>query len=155
MEKAEFHYVILIDAPRDAVWQALTDGAFTKQYWHMTEVRSDWQIGSKVEFVVAGEAGDVVGCAGEVCEADRPSRLSYSWHFPLNPDCAAEEPSKVSFELIDQSGATKLIVRHNRFPSLDSVTYQLVRDGWPYVLAGLKTLCETGKTRDFSMLESA
>lgn len=155
MEQPEFYYVLLIDAPREAVWDALTQGEFTKQYWHATEVRSDWTQGASVEFVVQGEDGPVIGCAGQVFEANRPARLSYSWHFPLNPKCAAEEPSRVTFELEDIEGATKLVVRHDQFASQQSETYQMVRDGWPYVLAGLKSLCETGKTRDFSTLHSA
>ena len=155
MSMPEFYYVILIDAPRDAVWEALTNGVFTKKYWHATEVRSDWTVGSKVEFVVEAEDGPVVGCAGKVLVADRPVRLSYTWHFPLNPNCAAEQPSRVSFELEDIEGVTKLVVRHDQFGSTESATYQMVRDGWPYVLAGLKSLCETGKTKDFSMLHSA
>lgn len=154
MTKAEFFYVSLIDAPRARVWQALTNGEFTRQYWHETEVKSDWTEGARVEFLVTdAESGErVVGCEGEVLIADEPSNLSYSWHFPRNPACAAEPPSVVSFTLEDVEGATKLTIRHDRFPGLDSPTYQMVSTGWPYVLAGLKTLCETDKTRDFSML---
>lgn len=155
MAQPEFYYVLLIDAPRDRVWEALTNGAFTRQYWHATDVRSDWAKGSNVEFLVESDEGPVVGCAGKVLEADRPARLSYSWHFPLNPKCAAEEPSRVTFELEEIEGATKLVVRHDQFTSTSSETYQMVRDGWPYVLAGLKTLCEKGETRDFSLLHSA
>ncbi len=155
MTQPEFYYVILIDASRDTVWEALTNGEFTKQYWHAAEVRSEWVEGARVEFVVQGEDGPVIGCAGKVFEANRPARLSYSWHFPMNPRCAAEEPSRVTFELEEIKGATKLVVRHDQFASQQSETYQMVREGWPFVLAGLKTLCEAGRTRDFSMLHSA
>ncbi|MEX0300409.1 MAG: SRPBCC family protein [Kordiimonas sp.] len=151
MGNAEFYYVTLIDAPRDTVWRALTNGEFTKQYWHMTEVKSDWVVGSKVVFLVDGE----VGCEGEVLVADAPRSLSYTWHFPRNPVCAAEAPSRVLFSLEEIQGVTKLTVKHDRFSSEDSPTYKMVSPGWPFVLAGLKTLCETGKTFDFSMLEKA
>lgn len=154
MSSAEFYYVILIDAPRTTVWQALTNGAFTKQYWHQTEVRSDWREGSRVEFVIQGDEGARVGCEGEVLVANEPRELSYTWHFPLNPACADETPSRVSFLLDDVGGATKLTVRHDRFESAASTTFGMVREGWPFVLAGLKTLCETGQTRDFSMLDA-
>lgn len=149
MAKVEFHYVTLIDAPREKVWRALTNGEFTRQYWHNTEVRSSWTVGSRVEFLVAGE----VGCEGEVLVADEPRSLSYTWHFPRNPDCADEAPSRVLFTLEDIQGVTKLTVKHDEFLSEESPTYQMVSGGWPYVLAGLKTLCETGKTLDFSSLD--
>ncbi len=153
MQTPEFYYVILIDAPRTRVWKALTTGEFTKQYWHQTEVQSDWTEGSSVEFLTMSDDGPIAGCIGTVLEADEPSLLSYTWHFPLNPNCAGEEPSRITFQLIDVAGSTKLIVRHHGFANENSTTYQMVRDGWPYVLSGLKTLCEAGSTCDFSMLD--
>lgn len=148
----EYTYVTLIDASRQKVWQALTSGEFTKQYWHSAEVRSDWIAGSPVEFWVSSEQGDLIGCEGEVLECVEPERLSYSWHFPLNPECAPEPHSRVLFLLEDTDSATKLTVKHDKFTGQESATYHMVSTGWPYVIAGLKSLCETGRTRDFSAL---
>jgi len=152
MSKPDYMYVVLINAPRQKVWQALTSGAFTKQYWHSAEVRSDWKIGRPVEFWVSTEQGDAIGCQGEILECVEPDRLSYSWHFPLNPACALDAPSRVQFLLEDAGDATKLTVKHDNFSGEDSATYRMVSTGWPYVIAGLKTLCETGETIDFSVL---
>ncbi|NVJ96742.1 MAG: SRPBCC family protein [Alphaproteobacteria bacterium] len=149
MTKPEFHYVTIIDAPVQKVWQVLTTAEFTSQYWHNTRVQSDWQVGSPVVFLVDG---DEIGCEGKVLEVEQYTKLSYSWRFPRNPACAAEEPSIVSFELEDLDGSTKLAVLHTGFASAESPTYQMVSGGWPFVLAGLKTLCEAGQTRDFSAL---
>lgn len=148
----EYSYVILIDAPREKVWQALTNGAFTKQYWHGAEVRSGWLVGGAVEFWVSTNQGELVGCEGKVLECAEPERLSYSWRFPLNPACAAEPYSRVLFLLEDVGGATKLTVKHDEFNDEGSATYYKVSTGWPYVIAGLKSLCEIGNTRDFSVL---
>lgn len=152
MTKAEYYYVTLIDAPRETVWRALTSAAFTKQYWHNAEVRSDWTVGSSVEFWVRAEEKNMVGCEGVILECEAPERLSYTWHFPLNPACAPEQPSRILFLLEDIEGATKLTIKHDKFESEQSATYHMVSTGWPYVIAGLKSLCETGKTRDFSVL---
>ncbi len=152
MQHDEFYYVLLIDAPRETVWSALTNGEFTKQYWHSAEVRSDWTVGSPVEFWVKVGDESKVGCEGVILECDVPQRLSYTWHFPLNPACAPEQPSRVVFLLEDAEGATKLTVKHDQFESGESATYHMVSTGWPYVIAGLKSLCEMGKTRDFSVL---
>lgn len=145
---AEFFYVTLINAPREKVWEALTTAEFTKQYWHGTEVRSQWIEGGQVQFMVDGE----VGCEGELYVCRPHEELSYGWHFPRNPACAAEAPSRVMFLLEDLEGVTKLTVRHHQFAGEDSPTYQMVKEGWPFVLAGLKTLCEQGETPDFSAL---
>jgi len=152
MTETEYTYVTLIDAPRTEVWRALTSGEFTKQYWHSAEVRSDWAVGSPVEFWVVTDEGGVVGCEGKILEYTEQERLSYTWHFPLNPACVSEPHSRVLFLLEDVDGATKLTVTHDKFTGEDSATYHMVSAGWPYVIAGLKTLCETGKTRDFSVL---
>ncbi len=155
MSNTEFYYVILIDASRERVWQALTNGAFTRQYWHQTDVQSDWKVGSAVDFYVERDGARISACTGKVLQTEPPSLLSYTWHFPLNPDCAHEEPSQVTFRLESVGAATKLTVQHKGFESAASATFQLVRDGWPFVLGGLKTLCEIGKTTDFSMLEAS
>lgn len=145
---AEFYYVTLIDAPREQVWKALTSAEFTRQYWHETHITSDWQEGGQVKFLVEGE----VGCEGELFTHRPHEELSYGWHFPRNPACAQETPSRVTFLLEDVGGTTKLTVHHEGFASDQSPTYQMVAGGWPFVIAGLKTLCEKGSTPDFSRL---
>jgi hypothetical protein len=56
-----------------------------------------------------------------------------------------QEPrSKVTFE-IEQAGANvKLTLRHDGFEK-DSIVLANVSDGWPYIIANLKTLLETGE----------
>ena len=146
-------FVTVIDASRERVWEALTSPEFTCRYWHATRVRSSWQPGDTVEFLVAG---DKVGCRGEVLESRPPEFLSYTWSFPGNPEVRDEAPSRVSFNLetiTDGQGAsaTRLTVAHDRFPP-DSRMPEMVGPGWPLVLAGLKTLLETGRTADYSSM---
>lgn len=146
-------FVQIIAADRAAVWQALTSPEFTRQYWHGTRVRSDFSVGSVVEFLVEG---DEVGCRGEVLASDPPQTLAYTWQFPRNPLVRDEAPSRVAFHLEALSSpageaATRLTVVHDGFPA-GSRMPELVRPGWPAVLAGLKTLLETGGTPDFSSM---
>ena len=47
-EKPGFSYVTYIGAAPDRVWQALTDGALTRQYWYGRRAESDWKVGSPV-----------------------------------------------------------------------------------------------------------
>ena len=146
MKTSDYRYVTVIAASPEQVWKGLTTAEFTRQYWHSTHVRSDWQKGSKVEFLVEN---DVVACEGVILEVNPPSRLSYTWRFPLNPATCSEPDSRVLFLLEPVAGGTLLTVIHDHFPD-DSVMYEHVSAGWPLVICGLKTLLETGKAVDFT-----
>ena len=52
-------FVTIINASREAVWEALTTDRFTEQYWHGTRVRSSWQPGARIDFLVDD---DEIGC---------------------------------------------------------------------------------------------
>ena len=151
MNPADFVYVTLIAAPPWKVWQALTSPEFTELYWHSTRVRSDWQEGGRIVFMVDSEDGERIGCEGTLLSVEEPSTLSYTWRFPGNPEVADEAPSRVTFTLEPEGDCTRLTVVHDQFPE-DSKMQGLVSGGWPYVLAGLKTLLETGQAIVFSAL---
>ena len=46
MPRSTFVYAIYIDAPQEAVFDALTDPAMTRDYWRH-ENASDWKVGSQ------------------------------------------------------------------------------------------------------------
>lgn len=145
MSKTEFKYVTIIDAAIEKVWDALTLPEFTGRYWHRMRVRSDWEKGGEVVFLGTDDDGsEYVGCEGRVLECDKPNRLSYSWRFPRLEGCKDEEPSRVTFELEEVAGVTKLTVTHDDFPD-GSKTFELIEPGWPGILSNLKTFLETGK----------
>ncbi len=146
MTKPEYVYVVVIAKPPEEVWKGLTIPEFTKQYWHKTEVRSDFTVGSSIEFMT--EDGHV-GCEGEILSADYPAELAFTWQFPRNPETAKEPHSRVTFRLEPIAAGTKLTVLHDQFPA-DSKMYELVQPGWPLVICGLKTLLESGTAVDFS-----
>lgn len=149
MNQPEYVYETVIAASREAVWKGLTTAEFTRQYWHSTRVQCDWRVGSKIVFLVDGEEGDEIGCEGQILKADHPAELSYTWQFPRDPETRAESPSRVTFVLEELGEHTKLTVIHDRFEE-GSKMLGIVSSGWPLVIAGLKTLLETGKAVDFS-----
>ena len=130
-----------IRATPDAIWRALTESEFTTRYWYGSSIRSDWAVGSGYELRTAN---DQPAIAGEVLEADPPRRLVLTYKSPWDgaPD---EPPSRVSFE-IDESGpgVAKLTVVHEAVPG-SSTHIAEVAAGWPFIIAGLKTLLETGE----------
>jgi len=151
MSKPEFVYMTVIAAPPERVWQGLTTAEFTRQYWHATCVRSDFTPGSTIEFL---NPDDSVGVAGEILSADRPQELSYTWRFLRNPEAAGDPASRVTFRLEPIRAGTRLTVIHDRLEE-GSATAKMVTFGWPHVIAGLKTLLETGRAVDFTAPDEA
>ena len=161
-ETTTFTYTTYINAAPERVWQGLTDPADTKRYWRHQKAgaktfRSDWEEGSTWD-LVHEEVGLVVSDLEQVIlESDPSRRLAYTWH-TFSPEWAGEvgmdestadawraEPrSKVAFDIEDAGPAVvKLTVVHDGFEPGSQVLLS-ISDGWPAVLASLKTLLETG-----------
>ena len=96
MTRPDYVYVVAIAKPPEEVWKGLTTPEFTRQYWHKTDVSSDFKVGSRIEFLT--EDGHI-GCEGEILSADYPAELSFTWQFPRNPETSRELPSRVTFRL--------------------------------------------------------
>lgn len=162
MNKPRFVYVTYIATTSEKLWQALTDPAFTFRYWGVG-LHSDWKVGSPVKWEYApGEAlrdHDQV-----VLESEPYRRLSYNWH-TYQPEHAEffgwpdevfaellkEKRSKVTFEIEPMESMVKLTIIHDGFESdtemLKAVSGRKKESGgWPELLAGLKTLLETGRS---------
>jgi len=140
MRKPEFVYVTYIETTPEKLWDALTSSEFTRRYWWDTSVVSDWKIGSPFALVVNGNTTDV----GEVLEAERPRRLSYTFRHILNEAARNERPSRVTFVLEQHGRLVKLTLTHEDFAD-DSVILDGISNGWPAILSSLKSMLETGE----------
>ncbi|HEY2771731.1 MAG TPA: metalloregulator ArsR/SmtB family transcription factor [Solirubrobacteraceae bacterium] len=153
VDKPSFVYATYIRTTPERLWQALTDPAFTARYWGIT-FDSDWTPGSTMTWHTRGVV--IADPDQVVIESEPYHRLSYTWqtHTPewaesLNfaedarDRLAAEPRSKVTFEIEPLGDQVKLTVIHD---DLDpgGLTGSLVSQGWPRVMANLKTLLETG-----------
>jgi uncharacterized protein YndB with AHSA1/START domain/DNA-binding transcriptional ArsR family regulator len=151
-----FVYATYIKTTPEQLWAALTDPAFTRRYWGVGLV-SDWNVGSTVTWQLPKDV--TIADSQQVVLAAEPSRrLSYTWHtltpefFVAYPDTreamdkARDEPrSKVTFEIEPQgSDLVKLTVTHDDFEP-GSIILGGVSEGWPAIIASLKTLLETGE----------
>lgn len=139
MSKPEFVYVTYIETTPEKLWQALTSSEFSKRYWWNTSVVSDWKVGSPFSLVMNGRTTDV----GEILEADRPRRLSYTFHHILNEAAKKERPSRVTFVLEPHGKLVKLTLTHEDFAE-GSVVLAGIARGWPAILSSLKSLLESG-----------
>ncbi len=154
-EKPSFVYVTYIRTTPEKLWQALTEPAFTERYWSIT-FETDWKPGSpmswKTRDLVIEDPQQVV------LEAEPYNRLSYTWQthsqewleaLRFSEEAASrlrsEPRSRVSFEIEPLGDQVKLTVIHDDLLP-GGLTGSMVSNGWPRVLANLKTLLETGDT---------
>ncbi len=155
--RPEFVYTTYITTTPEQLWKALTEPAFTRRYWGM-HFDTDWEAGSGMTWhweddVTVADPDQVV------VESDPYRRLSYTWHtftpelgrkFDFSDEfiaaAAAEQRSRVAFELEPHGDTVKLTVVHGDFGE-GSVIQTSISGGWPIVLSNLKTLLETGDVR--------
>jgi uncharacterized protein YndB with AHSA1/START domain len=159
MGKPEFVYTTYISTTPERLWQGLTAPEFTRRYWGLA-FESDWRPGSTMAYHLS--TGVTVNDPAQVVlEADPYRRLAYTWH-TFTPEWAraydvddatlatfaAEPRSKVTFDIEDLGGTVKLTVTHDGFDAGSEVLAN-VAQGWPKVIAGLKTMLEApGYTRE-------
>jgi uncharacterized protein YndB with AHSA1/START domain len=137
--KPDFVYVTYIKTTPDKLWEALTSSDFSRRYWFGTEFRSDFKVGSPFALVMGGKVTDT----GEILEADRPRRLSYTFKHELDDEMRKEGATKVAFTLEPHGELVKLTLTHEGFGK-DSKLLDGISKGWPAILASLKSLLESG-----------
>ncbi len=143
-----FVYVTYIRTTPEKLWDALTKPEFTRLYWGGVWHDSDFQPDSPWRLMFAdGRVGD----SGEVLEADPPHRLALKWRNEFRPELKAEGYSQASFDLEPDGDVVKLTVTH-QIDRDGSKLIEAVSNGWPRLLAGLKSLLETGKALDDEIL---
>ncbi|AMV38071.1 SRPBCC family protein [Planctomyces sp. SH-PL62] len=142
MAESRFLYVTYIRTTPEKLWQALIDPEFTRQYWVETWQECEWKPGASWKLV--GPTGKVPD-SGEVLEIDPPNKLVLSWKHHITPAAAHEAPTRLTYTLEPQGEAVKLTVLHeSEVP--DSKVIGAVSQGWPHILASLKSLLETGES---------
>jgi uncharacterized protein YndB with AHSA1/START domain len=140
MSAARHIYEIYIKATPERVWQAITDPAFTVQYFHGTAVESDFGLGSGIRYLMDG--GDPA-IEGTIEEIEPGRRMAMTFRFLYDAALAAEPPSRVEWVITPAGDVTRLTLRHgDLFKS--PLTWERVRMGWLPVIDGMKTLLETG-----------
>ncbi|MFI7645054.1 ArsR/SmtB family transcription factor [Micromonospora sp. NPDC049460] len=132
-------YVTYIRASAEQVWQALTDADLTASYWGHANV-SDWQPGSTWEHRRADGSGGL-DAVGRVVEAEAPARLVITFAAPGDEPPAG--PSVVTFLVEPHQDFVRLTVTHENLT--DQEMHTGISQGWPAILANLKSLLETGE----------
>jgi uncharacterized protein YndB with AHSA1/START domain/DNA-binding transcriptional ArsR family regulator len=155
VDKPSFVYTTYIRTTPERLWQALTEPAFTKRYWSIT-FDTDWQAGSPMSWHQRGLK--ITDPEQVVLESEPYHRLSYTWHtfsaewaesFGFTDEArerlTSERRSKVTFEIepLDAEQVRLTVLHDDLEPG--GMTASMISQGWPRVLANLKTLLETGE----------
>jgi len=132
-------YQVFIKATPEAIWDAITKPEFTSRYFHGVTIETTPEERRSYQ---DSELKNV----GEVVEFDPPRKLVHSWISYYDPELAAEEPSRVSWEIEPQEGGYSLLtVTHDQLEGAPKTAVNVSGTGWMMVLSGLKTLLETGE----------
>jgi uncharacterized protein YndB with AHSA1/START domain/DNA-binding MarR family transcriptional regulator len=135
-DKPDFVLQTYIRTTQEKLWDALTKGEITRQYYYGGTLDTNLRKGGPFRYI--GPDGNVL-LDGEIVEIDPISRL-VSTFIPSWTQKA--QPTRVTFELEPVGEAVKLTITHHDYLKTADAG---IDSGWPVVVAGLKTLLETGK----------
>jgi uncharacterized protein YndB with AHSA1/START domain len=140
-DKPKFVYVTYIRTTCEKLWRALTEPELTRQYWAGTWQESDWKVGSPWRIMIPdGRVGD----SGEIVECEPYRRLVLTWRNEFMPELREEGHSRLSYLLEQQGDMVKLTLTHD-IDRPQSKLIEAVSNGWPAILASVKSLLETGE----------
>jgi uncharacterized protein YndB with AHSA1/START domain len=135
-------YEVSIKATPEQIWEAITQPAWTAQYFHGARITV-----VPDHYLSLGPEGESWGDAG-VDEFDPPRKLVHGWKSLYDPELAIEDESRVTWEIEPQAdGACLLRVTHDRFEGAPK-TAAGVSGGWQSIIDNLKELLETGKVSE-------
>jgi uncharacterized protein YndB with AHSA1/START domain len=157
-------YRIYIKASAQAIWDAITQPEWTERYGYTGLVDYDLRPGGAYSvratepFKEASRAQgydipDVI-IKGEVVEADPPHKLVTTFRMLMDPQAAAEPPSRITHEIKEMDGGVCALTLTHELPESPHLA-AIVSGAWAdqgaggghaWVLSDLKTLLETGKT---------
>ncbi|GGA61223.1 transcriptional regulator [Pseudoclavibacter endophyticus] len=144
---------IYIDAPAEKVWQALTDSEYSNKWGYGGDVTFEAKPGGSYINHTTDEMkrmgmGDVAMTA-TIVELDPPHRLVLDsqavWH--------DEPPQRLTYEIAQLAGGlSRVTLTHDVTNAPKTASDVAGNDnveqgggGWPWTLASLKTLLETGR----------
>jgi uncharacterized protein YndB with AHSA1/START domain len=134
-------YQVFIKASPEKIWDAITQPDQTSRYFHGARITNTAE-----RHISYGPDGSTWG-DGPVLEFDPPRRLVHEWRSLYDEDLAAEQPSRVIWEIEPQDGGyCKLTVTHDRLEGAPKTAASVSGPGWMFVLSGLKTVLETGES---------
>ena len=131
-------YSIFIRTTPEALWQAITDGTLSQQYYYGSIVTSTWQKGAPYKYALP--TGEVM-IEGEVVDIDPPNKLAMTFR-PQWDEEAKKDRSVVTYEIAQMGDLCKLTMTHD---NPDGPIHDGYKDSWAQILSSLKSYLETGE----------
>ena len=141
---------MIVAAPPERVWAALTEADQVRQYLMETELKTDWKPGSPITW--SGEwKGKPYVDKGEVLEVEEGRRLAYTHFSPLTGvEDIPENYHTLRWSLEEVSeGGTQLVLNQDNNASEEEADRN--RDTWEQVLASLKKVAESADSSGLTM----
>jgi uncharacterized protein YndB with AHSA1/START domain/DNA-binding transcriptional ArsR family regulator len=141
---------VYIKATPQAIWDAITQGDWTRRYGYRAVVNYELRPGGRFEGLAGdgmpGMPADACVVEGEVISADPPHRLVQTWR----PTWLDEPFTTLTYEIKEgQDGVCALTLSHDVHDAPQTAEQvagnaENAGGGWPEVLSDLKSLLETG-----------
>jgi uncharacterized protein YndB with AHSA1/START domain len=132
-------YQVFIRATPEQIWEAITTPEFTARYFYGARITA-----TKERYRALGP-NDAIWGDEPMLEFDPPRKLVHGWRSRYDEEMAAEEMSRVTWEIEPQDGGyCSLTVVHDQLEGAPKTAASVAGPGWMLVISGLKTLLETG-----------
>jgi uncharacterized protein YndB with AHSA1/START domain len=138
-DSSQHVYEILIRTTPEKLWQAITDGEMTQQYYYETRIDSTWEVGAPINYYYQNGG---VAATGEVLQFTPPERLMMTFK-PMWYENETGYSRKMTWQIERMGEVCKLVVMTEDLQP-GAQREDFVR-GMPVILSGLKTLLETGQ----------
>lgn len=134
---------IIINAPAEKVWKALTDPEIVKQYFFGTEVKSDWEVGSPITWTGQWE-GKSYEDKGEILEITPGKYVKYSyWSSMGGTEDKPQNYQNVSYDLVEENGVTALEIGQENIK--DEAAKVHSEQNWQAIFGKMKEMVEAGE----------
>ena len=137
---------LVVDAPRQRVWEALTDPELVRQYFMGAEVATDWQVGHPITFTGTWKDKPFED-KGEILTFEPQQEMSYSHWSPLSgTDDTPDNYHVVHIVLDDADDGTRVTLEQSNLNGSITDADRNSRDdyekNWQATLEGLKKVAE-------------
>lgn len=135
-------YVTYIASTPEKVWQALTDPAFTRQYFFGFAADIEPRAGGAFRLLAPDGR---VHVRGEVVDWSPPHRFASTWLVAGIAGYGELPACLVSYDIERSGEAVKLTMMESHSWAVPDAILSGGRSGWPKILSSLKSVLETGK----------
>lgn len=135
MNTPKLVYVTHIRTTPAKLWQALTDPDFIQQYFFGRRNTSTWQVGDAIE---SRSPEGELEWQGKILKSVPEQEIVFTFDHLTD-----EPPSTVRYQIEPQGEIVQLTIIHEDFQEISPIRDR-VKNGWPSIIQGIKSLLETG-----------